>query len=104
MGLKNCLIDHCLLMGGHARLERCRPLERHAAECPIFLQVRVGRLRSLCLFISSSGSSTFKKEDITFLKLNLAVRGKSDPMHTPTVPRNLVAYTMRCPYTLRGTD
>jgi hypothetical protein len=79
MGLTNCLINHCLLMGGHARLERCRPPERHAAECPIFLQVQVGRLcclhaMSLHLgFISGSGSSTFRKEEIAFLELNLAV-------------------------------
>jgi len=74
------------------RLERCRPPERHAAECPIFLQVQAGRLWTLYMSLRLG-------EDITFLELNLAVRGKSDPMHTLTVPCSLVAYTIRCSYT-----
>jgi hypothetical protein len=49
-------------------------------------------------FISGSGSSTFRKEEIAFLNLNLAVWGMSDPMHTLTVPCSLVAYIMRCSY------
>ena len=35
MGLTNCLINHCLLIGGHARLER------HAAECPKSFKFRL---------------------------------------------------------------
>jgi hypothetical protein len=41
-----------------------------------------------------SGSSTFRKEEIAVLELDLAVPGKSDLMHALIVACSLVAYVL----------
>jgi hypothetical protein len=73
MGLTNCFIDYCLLMRGHARPERRRPPERHSAECPIFFQVQVGPLCTLCEPMSlylGFWKLGIQKQDTDFLELN----------------------------------